>query len=716
VQRATEVLGLLEALFAVEPAVEAGAAKAIDVMREQIVQRQLGTIPVARLKETTQGRLRIPTLEAAGYRTLAAVLAAGPHQLQRIPGVGEKTAAQIVGAARQLAHTLRANARIRFDADGRPPSDLATLQAIRAVELCRGRIVPLEADARRLARALETQLPEAQAGASKLRSFFAGKATKERRRGALVVLASELDRTLELQQRVADAVAILRAPVLDAASQWADYESRSVAYNSLLIEIGGLEPDQDASQGHLPAEIVQRVNEQTLDTSLLKVSLRGYQSFGARFALVQRRSILGDEMGLGKTIEALAVICHLHAKDERHALVVCPASVLFNWSHEIRRHTQLQPWRIHGGERRQALDAWVKRGGVGITTYESLKAIAPPPGMKLAVLVVDEAHYAKNPQAKRTQAVVRWSSEADRVLFMSGTPMENRVEEFKNLVGHLQPDVARQIRSDAGLAGAQLFRSLVAPVYLRRNQEDVLTELPPRIDMHAWVAMEGADLASYRDAVFAGAFMRMRRAAYEPRSIVGSAKLARLVEIVDEAAANGQKVVVFSYFRDVLHAVAEVLGDRVMGPLDGSMPPIKRQALVDAFSSHPDHKVLVSQIEAGGVGLNIQAASVVILAEPQWKPTIEDQAIARCHRMGQARRVEVHRLLAEGSVDERMLEILAGKSELFREYARVSSVKEASPDAVDVSDVDAAKGVVSQAEAERRIIEAEQRRLASAHA
>jgi SNF2 family DNA or RNA helicase len=256
-----------------------------------------------------------------------------------------------------------------------------------------------------------------------------------------------------------------------------------------------------------------------------------------------------------------------------------------------------------------------------------------------------------------------------------------------------------------------VFRSLVAPVYLRRNQEDVLTELPPRIDMHAWVAMEGEDLAAYRDAVWASAFMRMRRAAYEPRTTSGSAKLARLVEIADEAAANGQKVVVFSYFRDVLSAVAQVLGDRVMGPLDGSMAPVKRQALVDAFSAHPDHKVLVSQIEAGGVGLNIQAASVVVLTEPQWKPTIEEQAIARCHRMGQARRVEVHRLLAEASVDERMLEILAGKSELFREYARISSVKDASPDAVDISDVQAAKGVVSQAEAERRIIEAEQKRL-----
>ena len=140
------------------------------------------------------------------------------------------------------------------------------------------------------------------------------------------------------------------------------------------------------------------------------------------------------------------------------------------------------------------------------------------------------------------------------------------------------------------------------------------------------------------------------------------------------------------------------------------MAPIKRQQLVDEFTA-PTDPVLVSQIEAGGVGLNIQAASVVILAEPQWKPTTEDQAIARCHRMGQIRPVDVHRLLAEDSVDQRMLEILAGKATLFNEYVRRSDLKDASPDAVDVSGVHATRDVASQAELERRIVATEQRRL-----
>jgi SNF2 family DNA or RNA helicase len=204
--------------------------------------------------------------------------------------------------------------------------------------------------------------------------------------------------------------------------------------------------------------------------------------------------------------------------------------------------------------------------------------------------------------------------------------------------------------------------------------------------------------------------MAMRRAAYVPPTPDGSAKLNRLVEIVDESLENQRKVVVFSYFRDVLARVAEVLGDVVVGPITGSVNPLARQRLVDQFSARREAAVLVSQIEAGGVGLNLQAASVVILTEPQWKPTIEDQAVARCHRMGQVRHVDVHRLLGEDSVDERMLEVLAGKAELFDEYVRLSAVKEASPDAIDVSDLDAMV-VASQAEAERRIVEMERRRL-----
>ncbi len=160
-------------------------------------------------------------------------------------------------------------------------------------------------------------------------------------------------------------------------------------------------------------------------------------------------------------------------------------------------------------------------------------------------------------------------------------------------------------------------------------------------------------------------------------------------------------MVVFSYFREVLAAVGEALGPDALGPISGSLPAARRQELVDTFSAADGHAVLLSQIQAGGTGLNMQAASVVILCEPQIKPTLEHQAVARAHRMGQVRTVQVHRLLVADSVDQRMVELLARKDRLFDAYARRSDLAEAAPDAVDVSDGDLA----------RRIVEEEQQRL-----
>jgi SNF2 family DNA or RNA helicase len=285
-----------------------------------------------------------------------------------------------------------------------------------------------------------------------------------------------------------------------------------------------------------------------------------------------------------------------------------------------------------------------------VTTYDSLKSLSSPPGVALGMLVIDEAHYAKNMSAERTKAVRQWASTTNRVLFLTGTPMENRVEEFQVLVSHLRPDLMLRVNNMDGLIGAGHFRTSVAPVYLRRNQSDVLAELPPRVDIEDWVELKPRDLDAYRQAVAAGNFMAMRRAAYAPARPTDSAKLGRLAEIVEEAAANGRKVVVFSYFREVLDTIATVLGGSVsagavFGPLTGSTPPIHRQTMIDQLKEYRGPAVLVSQIQAGGVGLNIQSASVVILTEPQWKPTIEDQAIARCHRMGQTRAEAERRII-----------------------------------------------------------------------
>lgn len=151
---------------------------------------------------------------------------------------------------------------------------------------------------------------------------------------------------------------------------------------------------------------------------------------------------------------------------------------------------------------------------------------------------------------------------------------------------------------------------------------------------------------------------------------------------------------IFSHFREVLDIVCAALGEWALGPLNGSMPSQRRQELVDQFAKTNGHGVLVSQIQAGGVGINMQAASVVILCEPQVKPTLETQAIARAHRLGQVQKVQVHRLLVADSVDERMLELLEGKKALFDAYARRSDTADAAPQARDVSEAELARRVV----------------------
>lgn len=670
------------------------ARRAYEDVRDETVLGELRKTPVERLREFAPEPIEIGPLKRAGFKTAGKVAGAGADGLRdRMPDLSADDAGRIVAAATRMRESVAERTRVRLDPDARTRAQTGLLAALLRYEwaqsFLRGPdLTPLAAD-------LGRYLGPAERAKSRLKLLFAPREEKEETREALGGLSETLgsDEAAEARERLAEA-AVARDKIGHRSKNflWKDYLSRPVAYNGLLIEVAELAPDEESSQGFLPSDIVRRVRELRLDQSHLKASLRGYQAFGAKFALVQERVILGDEMGLGKTMQSLAAICHLAAHGETHFLVVCPASVVVNWTREVSKHTKLDFCRLHGpaGKREAAARAWEDKGGIAVTTFEALRSLPGDTDVWPAMMIVDEAHYAKNPGALRTKAVSRWAGRSRRVLFLTGTPMENKVGEFRVLVGHLRPEIAETVTESAGdeAPGGTDFRKAVAPVYLRRNQDDVLSELPPRLETPEWVPLEGAALHAYEDAVMAGNFMGMRRAAFDPGTVKGSAKLRRLVELVTEAADSGRKTVVFSYFRTVLDTVAGTLGAAglpVVGPLTGDIAPPDRQAMVDGFTTAKGPAVLVSQIQAGGVGLNIQAASVIIIAEPQLTPSIEEQAIARAHRMGQVRRVDVHRLLCEDSVDQRVLELLAGKREAFDEYARRSDMAGAAPDAVDVS-------------------------------
>ncbi|WP_406512652.1 DEAD/DEAH box helicase [Streptomyces sp. NBC_00161] len=729
--RAAEAIGAGERLHAAAGALLADHRRAVEAVREawapihaELARLELRRIPVDRLAQVTEGRLRVAAIEAAGFDTVQQVLDAGRHRLRQIPGVGQQTADQALGAARQLAEAVGETVAVHLDVDRPEPRTTALVTALQLLVEAGPEARRAVGAARQLESGLGPLLADAGPAAGRLRRWFAGRERRERALaavgeiGRLTAEAAGSGVPVLLGQASVD---LLRGPA-DETAAWVDFELRSAEYYGLLAEIterAGTGPDPAAAQGFLPEALAERIRAQDLDATHRRVSLRGYQSFGARFALAQRRVILGDEMGLGKTIQALAALAHLAAQGQRHFLVVCPAGVLINWTREIEARSTLRAVALHGPGRHDAFADWRGEGGVAVTTFQALTGFPELAAEDLGMLVVDEAHHVKNPRAQRSLAVAAWAARCTYVLFLTGTPMENRVSEFRSLVRILRPEAVSGIGDVDTVAGSKAFRKAVAPAYLRRNQRDVLGELPELQWTDEWEELSAADRDAYRAAVRAGNFTAMRRAAYAKPD--KSAKLQRLRELVADAAANGLKVVVFSSFREVLGAVEEALGrrpsgdggrdggdgsdgGRLFGPISGSVPPARRQRLVDGFGAAAGHAVLLAQIEAGGIGINLQAASVVILCEPQVKPTMEQQAVARAHRMGQVRAVRVHRLLATDGVDQRMLEVLERKARLFDAYARRSVVAESAPEAVDVSDTSLA----------RRIVEEEQARLGAA--
>ena len=283
--------------------------------------------------------------------------------------------------------------------------------------------------------------------------------------------------------------------------------------------------------------------------------------------------------------------------------------------------------------------------------------------------MVDEAHYVKNPEAQRTKNVTNLSDHTERLLFMTGTALENKVDEMISLIKILQPTVASSVRGMEFLSSAPEFRSKVAPVYYRRKREDVLKELPDLIENMEWCTMTSVEEAVYEDAVLNKSFAAARRVSWNVDDLKDSSKAMRMKEIIEEAEDDGRKVIVFSFFLDTIKKITEMLGKRCYGPINGSVTPQRRQDIIDDFDKAPAGSVLAAQIQAGGTGLNIQSASVVILCEPQFKPSTENQAISRAYRMGQTRNVLVYRLLCEDTVDERITALLESKQEIFDAFA-----------------------------------------------
>jgi SNF2 family DNA or RNA helicase len=547
-----------------------------------------------------------------------------------------------------------------------------------------------------IAQALKSSLTQTQPLNSRLRWIFTGSEKKTRAINALQ----------EIAQLVGDPVTTslveaarlgLEAIAKRSPQPIEEFKKRSSDYYAILEEVTNVRPNTVANR-HFNQDLLDKIQAQELDTSSIKATLRQYQTFGGKFALTQNRVIIGDEMGLGKTLQAISAIAHRGSTGANRFLVVCPASVITNWMREVDARSELPITKIHGEDHKASLQRWVESSGIGITTFDTLKSFEISDDQIAALgvdtVIVDEAHYIKNISTGRTRTIARWLERAPNAIFLTGTPLENRVDEFIALTTLLDPKMGSQLNRVALAAGPESFRRTVAPIYLRRNTEEVLKELPELIEVIEYCTWEGVDKQKYIDAVESGNFMAMRRAAFNAKPDMMPSKLERLLELVVESFESGQKVIVFSYFRSVIEQVMQALGERAIGPITGSVSSAQRQNIVDQFQNSSTPLVLVGQIQAAGTGLNIQAASVVILCEPQIKPSLEVQAIARAHRMGQVRKVQVHRLILPESVDEHMLAILARKQSEFDDYARDSDLADGASGAKDATEESVAKVIV----------------------
>lgn len=442
-------------------------------------------------------------------------------------------------------------------------------------------------------------------------------------------------------------------------------------YQSILSTMGLHALTLEQISGFLAPELTQAIREVELDLSGMKSPLRSYQLFGAQYGFVQKRAILGDEMGLGKTVTALGLMTHLHNEEAKHTLVIVPLAVLENWRSEIAKHTDFVAHMFYGEELEENLARWIKEGGIAVASYESIQKVNQSKHTRnftsADLVIVDEAHNIKNPKTIRSRNVLPWVRSAERTLLLTGTPIENKIEEFETLIHYAQANLP----IPENKADYSSFRKAIAPAYLRRNKIDVLQELPELIDDEEYIELSEADKEYYKRALEDNDYHGARQA----KILAGarSSTVQRIQDIVHESMENGRKVLVFSYYRKTIDTLQRVLeDDDPYTPLTGALSSIERQEVVDKFTKSKKPGVLLAQAKAGGTGLNIQAASVVIIVEPQAKPTLEDQMIGRAYRMGQTETVQVIRFRGKGTIDERWVRIQEEKRKVFNATAAVS--------------------------------------------
>ena len=441
----------------------------------------------------------------------------------------------------------------------------------------------------------------------------------------------------------------------------------------------------------------------------LKADLRPYQKDGYAWLVflheLNSGGILADDMGLGKTVQTIALLLWAKGKYKRKLnLVVAPTSVVPNWEREISKFAPSLKTVVWQGPNRSQRAPDLEKADVMITSYALLRRDEELlQALDLRYVILDEAQHIKNPMSQTARSAKKLKSE--RRLALTGTPIENRLSELWSIFDFVSPGLLGQLKMfeervarpiDRGdMETAHRLRSTIKPFVMRRVKSDVAQDLPDKIEQEMIVPLAEEQAKLYKQILrqvrksvlsevekkgisksqiqILAALTRLRQVACDPRLMKlpdtdfdadDSGKLGALREIIDEAIDGNHRVLVFSQFVTMLTYIREALdADGISYEyLDGSTKD--RLDRVDRFNADPSVPVFLISLKAGGTGLNLTGADTVVHFDPWWNPAVEDQATDRAHRIGQTKNVNVYKLIAAGTVEEKILELSAKKRAL----------------------------------------------------
>lgn len=476
--------------------------------------------------------------------------------------------------------------------------------------------------------------------------------------------------------------------------------------------------------GNVLQEIVGKLLNKEFKRKLvpkaLNAELRPYQKEGFKWINeitdLGFGGVLADDMGLGKTLQ---IIAFLLSQKKSKSIVVVPTSVIYNWMDEFEKFApSIRIGLVHGSKsKRDKVLRDFKRGlgikieesnlkeksyekyDVLLTTYGTLKNDEKAyENLSFDYCIIDEAQNIKNPTAQATLSVKNIKSRCN--IALTGTPIENNLMELWSIFDFVMPGYLftkerfreRFILDESNLSE---LKSLITPFILRRLKEDVLSELPEKLEKKYLVEMKGKQKQLYsfyikaiknqlnenksseksgRDKINLFAYLtKLREICLDPSLVVpdytgGSSKLTVVKEIVKDASESGKKILLFSQFTSVLQKIEEDFKKEDISYLylDGGTSAKDRVERVKKFNEDSNIKVFLISLKAGGVGLNLTSASVVIHFDPWWNPAVEDQATDRAHRFGQENKVEVIKLVAKDTIEEKIVLMQEDKRELIQ--------------------------------------------------